>query len=55
MTTATTFTVNDFVAVLPEPSLAVHVTVVVPSANVEPLAGLHVTATVPLTASVAVG
>ena len=34
-----TVTVNEQVPVLPDASLAVHVTVVVPAANVEPEAG----------------
>jgi hypothetical protein len=50
-----TVTVNVFVAVLPAPSLAEQVTVVVPRANVELDAGLQVTGTFPLTASLAVG
>ena len=39
-----TVTVNDPCAVLPCPSFAVHATVVVPIANVLPLAGVQVTA-----------
>jgi len=34
------------VAVLLDPSVAVHVTVVVPKGNIEPAGGLHVTVTV---------
>src|SRR6185436_21063071 len=49
-----TVTVNEPVAVLPWVSVAVQFTVVVPSANVEPLAGVHSTATLPETRSVAV-
>lgn len=37
-----TFTRNVHVAVFAEVSVAVHVTVVVPTANVEPLAGKHI-------------
>jgi hypothetical protein len=36
-----TFTVNVQVAVFDEASVAVHVTVVVPIGNVDPLAGTH--------------
>jgi hypothetical protein len=35
--------------------VAVHVTVVVPTANVDPESGLHVTGSVPSSKSVAVG
>src|SRR3569623_1671859 len=45
---------NVPVAGLPELSPALQFTVVVPSANVEPDAGMHVTATVPSMSSVAV-
>jgi len=38
-----TVTVNEHIAVLPEASVAVHVTVVTPLLNVDPLAGTHVT------------
>src|SRR5688500_12688100 len=38
-----TLTVNIQLAVLPEPLVAVQVTVVVPTGNREPLAGLHTT------------
>lgn len=40
-----TVTVNVHALVLAEPSVAVHVTVVLPSGNVEPLAGSQVTVT----------
>ena len=49
-----TVTVNDAVLMFPRASLAVQLTVVVPSGNVAPLAGVQVTATVPSTASLAV-
>jgi hypothetical protein len=49
-----TVTVKFFVETLDAASLAVHVTVVVPTGNTEPLAGLQTTDTTP-TASVAVG
>src|SRR5438128_1251940 len=39
---STTITVNDAVRVFPCASRAVHVTVVAPSGNVDPLAGAHV-------------
>jgi hypothetical protein len=48
-----TVTVNDAAALLPRASAALQLTVVAPSANVSPLAGLHVTATAPSTLSVA--
>jgi hypothetical protein len=48
-----TFTVNAPVARLPCASVALHETVVAPNANVEPEAGVHVTATLPSTMSVA--
>jgi hypothetical protein len=48
-----TVTVNDAARLLPRASVAVHVTVVVPSGKVAPLAGVQVTATTPSTASVA--
>ena len=50
-----TVTVNMDVAVLLAASLAVHVTVVTPTANALPETGAQVTGAVPLTASVAVG
>src|SRR6266498_2270073 len=50
---STTVTVNEPCPVLPCASVALHCTVVVPSGNVEPLAGVHVTATLPSTMSVA--
>jgi hypothetical protein len=46
-------TVNEAEPVLPCASVAVQVTVVVPSGNVEPLTGLQVTATTPSMLSVA--
>jgi len=49
-----TVTVKFFVERFDAASLAVHVTVVVPTRNTEPLAGLQRTDTTP-TASVAVG
>ncbi len=49
-----TVTVNEQAAVLPDPSVAVHVTVVVPLVNVEPEAGVHTTLA-PGQLSVAVG
>jgi hypothetical protein len=48
-----TVTVNVFVPVLPRLSVALHVTVVVPIANVDPEAGVHVTAIAPSSGSVA--
>src|SRR5919198_684288 len=48
-----TVTANVFVAVLARTSFAVHVTVVVPNGNVDPLDGLQVAATAPSTRSVA--
>jgi hypothetical protein len=48
-----TVTVNDPVPVLPRVSLAVQVTVVAPSGNVAPLAGVQLTATTPSSVSVA--
>jgi hypothetical protein len=48
-----TVTVNDAARLLPRVSVAVHVTVVGPSGKVAPLAGEHVTGTVPSTLSVA--
>ena len=50
-----TVTVNDAVPVLPDESAALHVTVVVPIANVAPEAGKHETGLTPSTASNAVG
>ena len=49
-----TVTVNDAAPLLPRVSVAVQVTVVAPSGNVAPLAGVQVTATLPSTRSVAV-
>ena len=49
-----TVTVNEHAAVLPDVSVAVHVTVVVPLTNVAPVAGLQVMLT-PGQLSVAVG
>jgi hypothetical protein len=46
-------TVNEAEPVLPCASVAVHVTVVTPSGNVEPLAGAQVTGTTPSMLSVA--
>jgi hypothetical protein len=48
-----TVTVNEAEPLLPCVSVAVQVTVVVPSGNVEPLAGVQVTATTPSMLSVA--
>jgi hypothetical protein len=48
-----TVTVNDAAPLLPRASVAVHVTVVAPSGNVDPLAGVQVTATEPFTTSAA--
>jgi hypothetical protein len=48
-----TVTVKDAARLLPRVSVAVHVTVVVPSGKVAPLAGVHVTGTVPSTLSLA--
>jgi hypothetical protein len=49
-----TVTVKDAVPVLLRTSVAVQVTVVVPSGNVDPLAGVQLTATLPSTTSLAV-
>ena len=49
-----TVTVNEAELVLPRVSLAVQVTVVVPSGKIEPLARVHVTGRTPSTASIAV-
>ena len=49
-----TVTVNDPEATFVAPSVAEHVTVVVPSGNVAPDAGAQVVVTAPLTASRAV-
>jgi hypothetical protein len=49
-----TVTVNEAAPVLPRASVAVQLTVVVPSGKTAPLAGAHVTATLPSTASLAV-
>jgi hypothetical protein len=46
--------VNEQLLVFPPPSVAVQVTVVIPTKNVEPLAGLQLTVAVPQL-SVAVG
>ena len=54
LTVSRTVTVNVRVPVLPAASVAVQVTVVVPSGNVAPEAGAHAAATAPLTRSVAV-
>jgi hypothetical protein len=48
-----TVTVKDAALLLPRASVAVHVTVVVPSGKIAPLAGMHVTSTAPSTLSVA--
>src|SRR2546422_3042171 len=48
-----TVTVNEAELLLPCASLALHVTVVGPDGNVDPLAGVHVVATAPSSASVA--
>jgi hypothetical protein len=48
-----TVTVNEAEPVLPCVSIAVHVIVVVPSGNVEPLAGLQLTGRAPSMLSVA--
>ena len=48
-----TVTVNDLLALLPEPSVAVQLTVVVPTGNVLPDAGTQDGVRVPLTVSVA--
>ena len=47
-TPETTWTWNVAIAVLPDGSAAVQVTVVVPVANVDPDAGVQLTVTVPL-------
>lgn len=47
-------TVNEPDDVLPRASVAEHVTAVVPSGNTLPLAGVHVTTSVPSTKSVAI-
>src|SRR4051812_19070168 len=52
---STTVTVKVALASLPDVSVAEQVTVVVPSANVEPAAGEHMTGRGPSTRSVAVG
>ena len=49
-----TVTVNVALPAFPEESVAVHVTVVVPSGNVEPEAGVHTAVNEPSTLSVAV-
>src|SRR6266850_938041 len=48
-----TVTVNDAALWLPCVSVAVHVTVVAPNGNVDPLASAHVVATAPSSVSVA--
>ena len=48
-------TVNEAVAVLLAPSVAVHCTVVIPARKEEPEAGAQMTGTFPLTRSEAVG
>jgi hypothetical protein len=50
-----TVTVNIAIDVMPWLFVAVHVTVVVPTANVDPDAGTHSTGSVPSRKSVAVG
>ena len=50
---STTITLNDAARVLPCASLAVQLTVVAPSGNVDPLAGVQVATTLPSTASTA--
>jgi hypothetical protein len=52
---STTVTVNEACAVLPRVSVAVQFTVVVPSGNVDPDAGVQLTGRGPSTRSVAVG
>ena len=49
-----TVTVKDAAPLLPRVSVAVQLTVVAPSGNVAPLAGVQVTATLPSTTSLAV-
>jgi hypothetical protein len=49
-----TVTVNDAIPVLPLVSVAVQFTVVAPSGNVDPLAGVQLTTTAPSTTSLAV-
>src|SRR2546425_12467391 len=48
-----TVTVNDAALRLPCASVALHVTVVAPNGNVDPLAGAHVVASAPSSVSVA--
>ena len=50
-----TVTVNELLLLLPEKSVAPHVTVVVPRGNVLPDAGAQLTATSPSRSSIAVG
>jgi hypothetical protein len=50
-----TFTGNEHVAVFPELSVAVHVTIVVPGGNIDPDGGLHTTVGAGGQLSVAVG
>ena len=51
-----TLTVKEQLAVLPDVSVAVQLTVVVPTANVEPLGGEHTTLAIPqLSEAVGVG
>jgi len=54
-TVSRTTIVPDEVALFPRTSVAVHVTAVVPTGNVEPEVGEHVTGTGPSMASTAVG
>jgi hypothetical protein len=49
-----TVTVNEAAPLLPRASVAVHVTVVAPTGNVDPLAGVQLTATLPSIPSFAV-
>ena len=51
---STTDTMNEPVAVLPVPSFAIQVTVVVPSGKVVPEAGAQIGVILPLTVSLAV-
>jgi hypothetical protein len=51
---STTDTMNEPVAVLPAPSFAIQVTVVVPSGKVVPEAGAQIGVILPLTVSLAV-
>jgi hypothetical protein len=49
------FTGNEHIAVFPDESVAVHVTVVVPAGNTEPDGGLHTTVGAGPQLSVAIG